>query len=40
MSEELQDDDSVVNAADVADYFGAQFKSQKVERLEQYQASI
>ena len=30
----------VANAADVASYFGAQFKSQKVERLEEYQASI
>ena len=30
----------VANAADVAEYFGAQFKSQKVERLEEYQASI
>ena len=26
----------VANAADVASYFGAQFKSQKVERLEEY----
>ena len=30
----------VANAADVASYFGAQFKSQKVERLEEYQAAI